>query len=117
MLHVGENQLLVLLLVVDAELDQREQRGRKRRASQQVLDIRLDRGAVCKHLGERVRLPAAFGEAERAMLTDPQTSGGLLVACAPEACDEVLAIFKAEGFGQATIVGEIVAGPGEVTVA
>ena len=67
--------------------------------------------------GERVRLPAAFGEAERAMLTDPQTSGGLLVACAPETCDEVLAIFKAEGFGQAAIVGEIVAGPGEVTVA
>ena len=31
-------------------------------------------------------------------LTDPQTSGGLLVACAPEAVDEVLATFRAEGF-------------------
>ena len=67
--------------------------------------------------GERVRLAAALGEAERAVLTDPQTSGGLLAACAPEACDEVLAIFRAEGFGEAAVIGEIVAGNGEVSVA
>ena len=67
--------------------------------------------------GERVRLGQGLGEAERAVLTDPQTSGGLLAACAPEACDEVLSIFRAEGFGQAAVIGEIVAGAGEVTVA
>jgi len=67
--------------------------------------------------GERVRLGAALGEAERAVLTDPQTSGGLLAACTPETCDEVLSIFRAEGFGQAAVIGEIVAGAGEVAVA
>jgi len=66
--------------------------------------------------GTRVKLDPAIGEAQKALLTDPQTSGGLLVACAPETCDEVLEIFRAEGFAQAAIVGEIVAGAPEVHV-
>src|SRR6185503_9172600 len=66
--------------------------------------------------GERVKFGAAIGEAEKALLTDPQTSGGLLVACAPSACDEVMRIFKSEGFGEAAVVGEIVAGDGKVEV-
>jgi len=66
--------------------------------------------------GARVRMDAALGEAERAMLTDPQTSGGLLVACAPESRDEVLEIFRAEGFAAAAVVGDIVAGAPEVQV-
>ena len=49
----------------------------------------------------RVDLGAAIGDAERALLTDPQTSGGLLVACAPAAVDDVLAIFRDEGFERA----------------
>ncbi len=52
----------------------------------------------------------------RVVLTDPQTSGGLLVACAAEAADDVLAVFRAEGFAQATRVGTFVAGPASVTV-
>jgi len=48
----------------------------------------------------------------RALLTDPQTSGGLLVACAPDAVDAVLAVFRDEGFGQAAVVGELAAGSG-----
>ena len=67
--------------------------------------------------GNRVKLAASIGEAQKALLTDPQTSGGLLVACAPEACDEVLAIFRREGFADAAIVGEISAGAAEVAVA
>jgi selenide,water dikinase len=67
--------------------------------------------------GSRVKLAAHIGEAERAVLTDPQTSGGLLVACAPSACDEVLRIFRDDGFDRAAIVGEIVAGASEVSVA
>ena len=43
-------------------------------------------------------------------MTDPQTSGGLLVACAPEAVDDVLALFRAEGFEHAAVIGEITAG-------
>ena len=66
--------------------------------------------------GTRVKLDPAIGDAQKALLTDPQTSGGLLVACAPETCDEVLAIFRSEGFAEAAIVGEIVAGAPEVEV-
>jgi selenide, water dikinase len=67
--------------------------------------------------GDRIRLAASIGEADKAVLTDPQTSGGLLVACAPEACEEVLRIFREEGFGQAAVIGEFAAGPAEITVA
>ena len=56
------------------------------------------------------------GAIERAILTDPQTSGGLLVACAPEAVDEVLDCFRREGFQRAAVVGEIEAGPPGVVV-
>ena len=66
--------------------------------------------------GNRVKLGAGIGDAQKALLTDPQTSGGLLVACAPHACDEVLGIFRAEGFADAAVIGEIVAGSGEVEV-
>ena len=66
--------------------------------------------------GSRVKFAASLGEAERAMLTDPQTSGGLLAACSPSAVEEVLAIFRAEGFAEAAVVGEITEGAGEVQV-
>jgi selenide,water dikinase len=52
---------------------------------------------------------------EQAILTDPQTSGGLLVACAPESVNEVLDRFAREGFQRASVIGEIDAGsPGIV---
>jgi selenide,water dikinase len=66
--------------------------------------------------GERVTLGSRMGEAEKALLTDPQTSGGLLAAVAPQAVDEVLRIFRDEGFGHAAVVGEIVEGTGGVRV-
>jgi len=49
---------------------------------------------------------------QRALLTDPQTSGGLLVACDPGSVDAVLGIFRADGFEQARVIGEFVAGQG-----
>jgi selenide,water dikinase len=67
--------------------------------------------------GKRVKLGPALGEAELAVLTDPQTSGGLLVACAPSAVDEVLRIFRDDGFDHAAVVGDIVEGASEVAVA
>ncbi len=57
--------------------------------------------------GEQVRLPAGFAAVDRALLTDPQTSGGLLVACAPSALDAVRAVFDRHGFAAATVVGEV----------
>lgn len=63
-----------------------------------------------------VDLGPSIGDAERALLTDPQTSGGLLVACAPGQVGEVLAIFNAEGFSRATVIGEITYGPPRIVV-
>jgi selenide,water dikinase len=53
----------------------------------------------------------------RALLSDPQTSGGLLVTCAADAVDEVLATFRAEGFDRAAVIGEIQAGVPGINVA
>ena len=44
--------------------------------------------------------------------TDTQTSGGLLVACAPEAVEEVLRTFREGGFEFAAVVGSLVEGSG-----
>ena len=57
--------------------------------------------------GSAVSLPGNFSEIDRALLTDPQTSGGLLVSCAPEAVPQVLAIFRQHGFDAAAEIGEI----------
>ncbi len=53
---------------------------------------------------------------QRALLTDPQTSGGLLVACDPAAADQVLEVFRKEGFAAAAVVGRLEAGPAQVRV-
>lgn len=58
--------------------------------------------------------PADFTDAERDLLCDPQTSGGLLVACAPAAADEVMALFRRHGHDGAAQIGEIVAGPSRI---
>jgi len=62
--------------------------------------------------GAEVALPAGIGAAHQALLCDPQTSGGLLVACAPEAAEAVLACFKAHGFDGAAQVGAMHEGSG-----
>ena len=65
----------------------------------------------------RVKLGERIGDAERAVLSDPQTSGGLLVACSPESCDAVLSVFRDAGFEQTAVIGDFIDGPSEVTVA
>ena len=60
---------------------------------------------------------ATGGDLEQALLTDPQTSGGLLVACAPAAVDNVLEVFRADGFAQAAVIGECIAGEPGVRIA
>ncbi|WP_319238748.1 selenide, water dikinase SelD [uncultured Propionivibrio sp.] len=66
--------------------------------------------------GESIVLGNGLGDVERALLTDPQTSGGLLVACAPELEAEVLAIFRAQGFARAALIGEMAAGAPRIEV-
>lgn len=66
--------------------------------------------------GSDISIDSRFGDVERNLLTDPQTSGGLLVSCDPAAVDNVLAIFKAEGFDDAQVIGEMMAGKPKVMV-
>jgi selenide,water dikinase len=66
--------------------------------------------------GGEVALPAGFAEWKRKVLTDPQTSGGLLVACAPDAVEAVLAEFRRDGFAEARPIGAMSAGPAQVTI-
>ncbi|TXH88002.1 MAG: selenide, water dikinase SelD, partial [Thauera aminoaromatica] len=56
-------------------------------------------------------------EWQRKLVTDPQTSGGLLIACAPEAVEAVQAAVRAEQGEAGTIVGEMKAGAARVVVA
>ena len=66
--------------------------------------------------GDDVSIDGKFGDVERNLLTDPQTSGGLLVSCEPAAVENVLAVFKAEGFDDAMVIGEMTSGKPQVTV-
>jgi selenide,water dikinase len=65
--------------------------------------------------GEDVVLDG-IDEAQRSLLTDPQTSGGLLVACAPDTVPSVLRTFREQGFERATVIGECVEGTKRVHV-
>jgi selenide,water dikinase len=67
--------------------------------------------------GHEVLLAESITPVQQALLTDPQTSGGLLVSCDADGVDEVLALFRREGFAYAAVVGELVAGPARVDVA
>jgi selenide,water dikinase len=58
--------------------------------------------------GAEVLLPTGFSAVDRALLTDPQTSGGLLVSCDASAVGDVLAVFRRHGFDAAAEIGEIV---------
>lgn len=62
--------------------------------------------------GAEATTPEAYPQQRLDLLTDPQTSGGLLIACAPEVADQVLARARALGFASAAAVGRVVAGSG-----
>jgi selenide,water dikinase len=66
--------------------------------------------------GEGVDLPAGLEDWRRDLLTDPQTSGGLLIAVAPDQADEILTLARSEGFARSAVVGRVVEGPPRVRV-
>jgi selenide,water dikinase len=66
--------------------------------------------------GQDVELGEAINDTQRVLLTDPQTSGGLLVSCDPGSVDEVLALFAREGFGDAAVIGRMQDGAPRVSV-
>jgi selenide,water dikinase len=57
--------------------------------------------------GAEVHLPEQFNPAQQALLTDPQTSGGLLVSCSSDAVNAVLEIFKQHHFASACVIGQM----------
>ncbi|HYP69022.1 MAG TPA: selenide, water dikinase SelD [Thiobacillaceae bacterium] len=63
-----------------------------------------------------VVLPDGAPDWQRKMLCDPQTSGGLLVACEERIADEVLSTFRKRGFARAVPIGRLLAGPSQVRV-
>ena len=66
--------------------------------------------------GHDVVLADGVTPVQQMLLTDPQTSGGLLVSCDAGAVDEVLALFRREGFADAAVIGEMAAGLAKVEV-
>ncbi len=66
--------------------------------------------------GQDVQLPPGFMPQDQALLSDPQTSGGLLVACSPDSVEQVLSTFVAHGFDRASVIGNIVSGPAQLQV-
>jgi selenide,water dikinase len=59
--------------------------------------------------GADVKLADAISAVDQAILTDPQTSGGLLVSCTPASAERVLGIFGKLGFNEARVIGDVVA--------
>ena len=57
--------------------------------------------------GHDVTIPANFSAAQLALLTDPQTSGGLLLSCSPESVKAVLEIFNQHHFLGARVIGQM----------
>ncbi|NMM87808.1 selenide, water dikinase SelD [Rhodococcus sp. SRB_17] len=55
--------------------------------------------------GGEVLWPAGAPAWQRTLLTDPQTSGGLLVSCSADALDTVLQAFRSACFDSAAVVG------------
>ena len=61
-------------------------------------------------------LAQTISAVQQALLTDPQTAGGLLVSCTPHVVEQVLALFRDEGFFEASVIGEMQAGIAGVEV-
>ncbi len=66
--------------------------------------------------GVAVALPDGFEDWRRDLLTDPQTSGGLLIAVAAGQAETVLVMVSDAGFDRAAIVGRVTDGPVGVRV-
>ena len=66
--------------------------------------------------GDEIVLGDGIAEWQRKLLCDPQTSGGLLVACAPGSAEAVLEAFHTGGFGDARRIGVLAAGAATVSV-
>ena len=55
--------------------------------------------------GAAIRLHDAVMPESRALVTDPQASGGLLVACKPTSADRIVTLLRDAGFAEAAEIG------------
>lgn len=81
----------------------------------ELIDAGFQTGASNRNwasYGDRVAVNATVGseKAAKTLLTDPQTSGGLLVACNSETVTEVLSLFLQQGFSHVSVIGEVADG-------
>ncbi len=63
-----------------------------------------------------VKLPAGLPDWQRHLLTDPQTSGGLLVSCAPDRAEAIVQRIVAAGYPAACVIGRAEAGMPSIRV-
>jgi len=66
--------------------------------------------------GTDVQLAAQLRDAQKALLCDPQTSGGLLVACSDDEVDSVTEVLRRHGFAQSAVIGHMSGGAAGITV-
>jgi selenide,water dikinase len=66
--------------------------------------------------GDDVEIAEGRDPVERLLLSDPQTSGGLLAAVAPESVDAVLRRFHDAGFAEAAVIGRLASPQGRPRV-
>jgi selenide, water dikinase len=104
------------------------------RGSEIGAHIRFAEVPLLGHVGKLAQVPFRTGAAtrnwdsygdevnfsgeewQRDLLCDPQTSGGLLIAVAAEAADELLDLIRGAGFAQAAVVGQATAGAATITI-
>ena len=66
--------------------------------------------------GAQVTLPAGLPDWQRHLLSDPQTSGGLLVACSAGRADDIVQTIRAAGYPAAQVIGHAASGPPGITI-
>jgi len=73
-------------------------------------------GRNWQSFGQNVTLPDNLSDWQKNILADPQTSGGLMLSCAPERTNDVLELFRVNGFADVTVIGKMGDGAPHVTV-
>ena len=73
-------------------------------------------GRNWQSFGHDATLPVGISDCQKNLLTDPQTSGGLMLSCTREMTGDVLNIFNSNGFADATKIGQMQDGRPHVTV-
>ena len=66
--------------------------------------------------GAEVDLPGGLPDWQRLLLADPQTSGGLLIACSGEKANSIRDTIRAAGYPLVSIVGKASEGPARIIV-